>query len=279
MKRISVAIAAVSCVLVLALAGCSGGSGGSGESSNTVDADSLKGVWVLDTSTPVGFYVAVNLDDEDFAEMVVSDSYLSGTWKVEGSEAKLLIDDQEAANMYVSDGKLVIGKDDGSKLVFTKSEDEELAGENAIEIDGSDLEGLTEEELAALDLEDETPDDVNIADMTPISVADDKYCTIEATGKGAYDDGDPAIRFSFTNKSDKALFIYANEDDFEVDGKKIDSGMGDVAEPGETVDVYTYFDHEELGGGVEKLKNVKATIRIGDEESDEDLATYTFTMD
>ena len=40
-----------------------------------------------------------------------------------------------------------------------------------------------------------------------------------------------------------------------------------------------YFSAEELGGGVEKLKNVEGTIVVFDDESEEQLGTYTFKMD
>ena len=119
---------------------------------------------------------------------------------------------------------------------------------------------------------------MTIEDVKAVSVADDKNCKIEVTGKGQYDDGDPVLRLAFTNKSEKELFIYTSENEFEVDGKKIEGGLGDVASPGETVDAYLFFDAEELGGGAEKLKNVKGKIHLGVEDSEDDVAVYDLSF-
>ena len=266
MKRVSIIAVALGCLFALALVGCGG-------AQKSVDADSLKGTWKLGESSKVGFSAALNLADEDFAEMMIADSYMYGTWKTDGSTATLEIEDSGTAEIYVSDGKLIMGSEDGSRLVFEKSSGNEFGYD---EDDG--LEELSDAELADLETGDTAPPDVQIDDIKAVPVADDKYCKIEVTGKGQFNDGDPTYRLAFTNKSDKDLYLYVAENEFEVDGKKIDGNLGDMVSPGQTVDAHLYFLTDELGGGVEKLKNVKGKIHLVDVETDDTLATYDLVM-
>lgn len=87
MKRISAVAVLVSCLLACMLAGCSGG----GQSS--VDENSIKGFWELDKSSQLGIEAVLNIDEENLAEFIVADGYYTGTWSVEGGEAKIVFDD------------------------------------------------------------------------------------------------------------------------------------------------------------------------------------------
>ena len=111
-----------------------------------------------------------------------------------------------------------------------------------------------------------------------MTIIDDSTIKIEVTGKGTDFTADPGYRLSITNKTDKAFFLGA-EDVFKVNGQEIEAGLGDVLDPGDTVESFMYFSAEELGGGVEKLKNVEGTIVVYDDESEEQLGKYTFKMD
>ena len=65
MKRIFLAIVAVCCAFACVLVGCSGGGG-----AHKADAESLKGFWALEDES-LGFTGMLNLEDEDFAEMLI----------------------------------------------------------------------------------------------------------------------------------------------------------------------------------------------------------------
>ena len=295
MKRISVAAALASCALAFALAlvGCAGGP------AKSTDAESLKGFWEIDPSTSMGFNAAVNLDEDDYAEMVVGDAYLEGTWKAGDSQATIVFDNEKEASIYVADGKLIIGQDEGSKLVFVKSDideyysrlDAEAAEEAGAESDeeGDDTEDADDadvtvdaedgdQEIDMADLEGVDVVDEDIKDITPVSIADDKTCTIQVIGKGTDFTSDPCYKLSIKNNTNKKIIVVA-DDEFKVDGKSIEAGLGEEIDPGDSIETLMYFAADDLGGGLEKLKNVEGSIFVGEDETNDELATYDFKMD
>ena len=271
MRRVILAVM-VCCAFAFTLVGCSGGGG-----AHKADAESLKGFWVLEDES-LGFTGMLNLEDEDFAEMLIADTYLEGTWTADGSKATVTfsdVTDSKAVNIYVEGEKLVYGSESGSHFVFVKSNEDDFY--NDLDMAESDDAELTDEELGELGDEVEVVDEV-IEDIKPVTIVDDSTIKIEVTGKGTDFTADPGYRLSITNKTDKAFFLGA-EDMFKVDGHDIEAGLGDVLDAGDTVETFMYFSAEELGGGVEKLKNVEGTIVVFDDESEEQLGTYTFKMD
>ena len=264
MKRVC-AVLAASCVLALALSGCG--------SSKATDAESLKGFWEIDSST-MGFDAALNLDEENFAELVMQDSYLEGTWSADGSNATITFEDAQPVPIYVSDGKLIYGSDNASKLVFNKSDIEEFASTDSSSLDDDDFteSGSAESTEEEMKIVDEV-----IEDITAVSIADDDICKIEVTGKGTDFTGDPGYRLSITNKYKKPIYIVAN-DLFSINDKQVEAGIGEVVEPGEKVDAFMYFSADEVGGA-DKLSKVEGKIVVGDDDESKDLKTYDFKME
>ena len=260
MKRISLCITLAACALALALAGCAPAP------AKVVDDGSLKGFWVLDKSTSLGFDAALNLDNDNLAELMISDSYLEGTWKTDGKEATVTFEDGEekTAKIYVVDQKLTYGDENGSKLVFVKGSMEEYfapknnnSSDAAVANDSSESEEVEE----------------FIDDIEPITITDDETCKIVVTGKGTDFTGDPGYRLSLTNNSGSSVFIVA-DDTFKVGKTEIAPGMGEVVEPGKTVETFMYFPKDEVGGGVDKLNAVSGKIIVGDDETGTQIATY-----
>ncbi|MBR0405758.1 MAG: hypothetical protein IJI68_11265 [Eggerthellaceae bacterium] len=271
MKRIFLAIVAVCCAFACVLVGCSGGG------AHKADAESLKGFWVLEDGS-LGFTGMLNLEDEDFAEILIADTYLEGAWTTDGSNASITfsdVADSKPVNIYVEGDKLIYGSESGSHFVFIKSNEDDFYKDQ--EISGDGLDELTEGELSSLGEEVEVVDEV-IEDIKPVTIADDSTVKIEVTGKGTDFTSDPGYRLSITNKTKKAFFLGA-EDTFKVDGHEIEVGLGDVLDAGDTVESFMYFSKDDLGGGVEKLKNVEGTIVVYDDESEEKIGTYTFKME
>ncbi len=271
MRRVFLAVL-VCCACVCALIGCSGGGG-----THKADAESLKGFWVLEDES-LGFTGMLNLEDENYAEIMIADTYLEGTWTADGSKAAINFPDAtatKAVNIYVVGERLVYGSENGSHFVFVKSNEDDFY--NDLDMPNDDTAELTEDEFDTLGDEVEVVDEV-IEDIKPVTIVDDPTIKIEVTGKGTDFTADPGYRLSITNKTDKAFFLGA-EDVFKVDGHDIEAGLGDVLDPGNTAETFMYFSAEELGGGVEKLKNVEGTIVVFDDESEEQLGTYTFKMD
>lgn len=272
MKRIFLAIVAVCCAFACVLVGCSGGGGGA----HKADAESLKGFWVLEDES-LGFTGMLNLEDEDFAEMLIADTYLEGTWTADGSNATVTfsdVTDSKPVSIYVEGDKLVYGSESGSHFVFVKSNEDDFYKD--LDSGGEDAE-LVDGDLSELGDDVKIVDEV-IEDIKPVTIADDSTVKIEVTGKGTDFTSDPGYRLSITNKTKKAFFLGA-EDAFKVNGKEIEAGLGDVLDAGDTVETFMYFSADELGGGVEKLKDVEGTIVVFDDETEEKIGTYTFKMD
>lgn len=272
MKRITLVVVAVCCAFACALVGCSGGGG-----AHKADAESLKGFWVLEDES-LGFTGMLNLEDESFAEILIADTYFEGTWTADGSKATVTFTDateSKPVNIYIEGEKLVYGSESGSHFVFVKSNEDDFYKD--MESTGSDAAELTEEELSALGDEVEIVDEA-IEDIAPVTIVDDSIVKVEVTGKGTDFTADPGYRLSITNKTDKAFFLGA-KDMFKVDGHEIEAGIGDVLDPGDTVESFMYFSADELGGGVEKLKNVEGTITVFDDESEEELGSFDFKME
>lgn len=285
MKRISLVVVAVCCAFACALVGCSNGGSGSGQpassdgssSGQQASASELQGFWVLEDES-LGFTGMVNLDEEDLAELLIADTYLEGTWKAEGSKGTITFEDltdSKPVNVSLNGDKLIYGSEQGSHLVFVKSDPDEFYDDLG-EID-EEVVGSEEAELLGLSDGIEIVDEV-IEDITPVKVADDSIIKIEVTGKGTDFVADPGYRLSITNKSDKTIFLGA-EGDFKVDGKAAEAALGDVLEPGDTIETFMYFSTDELGGGVEKLKNVEGKIAVIDDETEKQVGSYAFKMD
>ena len=259
MKRFTIGAVLVSCMLAFTMAGCAA-------AAKSVDSESLKGFWVLDESAKVGFEAVLNLDDEGVAELMVADSYVEGTWTTDGKTASIAFDDESAktAPIFVSNGKLTLGEEGGSKLVFSKGDMESYFAEQG----SSESVELTGENGEELEIVDEV-----INDITPISIADDEIVKIEATGKGTDFTGDPGYRLSVQNKTDKTIFL-TSDDPFKVGDKEVEGGVGDVIEAGKTAEVFLYFPKDEIEGGVDGLKSVTGTLTIGDDSTGDDIKTY-----
>ena len=264
MKRFIVILISslIACVF---LAGCAG-------AGKTTDAESLKGFWEIVPSSKTGFDAALSLDDEGVAELVLSDAYMEGEWKADGSQATIKFDNEQVANIYVSGSNLILGDESGSKLVFVKSDLETYYEASGTSASAASQDGAVEKS-DGIDIVEE-----DIKDISPVVVADDSIVKIEVTGKGTDYTSDPGYRLSITNKSDQAIFIVA-DDMFKVDGREIEAGLGDLIEAGETVETFMYFTASDLGGGIDKLKDVKGVIAVGDDETSKELGKYNFSMD
>lgn len=261
MKRMTIPAILVAAVLAFALAGCSSSSG------QNMDEATMKGIWSLDTaSSDLGFDAYVKLDEGSAAEMILADSYLDGTWSVSGADGSMKLDDRTVKMSYVNN-KLVLGKSDGSVLMFVKDDSEKAKAvfeEDAglISPDGYEVEQVeyVEEVITPVD---------------PVVIADDDKVTITVTGRGTDYTGDPGYQMTIVNKMNRPIFVWGDED-FKVGDKVIEAGLGDELEIGETLETFMYFDQEELGGQLDKLTTTTGTIIVSDDETDEDYATYSF---
>lgn len=280
MKRMTVPALLAAAVLAFALVGC-------GQQAQNMSEDTLKGVWALDSGSDLGFDAYISFEDEQVVEMILADSWLDGTYSVSGASGSITFNSmyeeeeseegssssasaERSAKLTYSNNKLTVGADNGSKLVFVKDDSEEA--KSMFSFDFTDMD-----QMGAEDDDTQYVDEV-IEDIAPVTIADDDKFTITVTGKGTDFTGDPCYRVSMTNKTDKAVYVVP-EDVFKVGGKDIEAGLGDELEAGATIDTEIYFAQDELGGGVELLAGVDGVIQVLDDETDDEVAKYTFHMD
>ena len=278
MKRMTLPALLAAAVLAFCLAGCS--------QAQNMSPDTLKGIWKLDSGSSVGFDSYISFEDDDYVEMIVADSLLDGKWSVSGASGKIEFEtymepeeeedessssssssssNKKTAKLSYVNNKLIVGSDDGSKLVYVKDDSEQ-----AKEMFGYTMESDNGQEI-------EYVEEV-IDNISPVTIADDDKFTITVTGKGTDYTGDPCYRMNITNKTDKDMFIVP-QDDFVVGGAKIEAGFGDEIEAGKTIETEMYFAKEDLGGGLEKLTTVDGVIEVIDSDTDEDVVTYPFHME
>ena len=291
----ALAFALVAAVCAFALAGCAGNAAsseasgssnaqGSSSAGATASSQDLFGYWQLSSDSSIGVGAYLRLADTGAAEFVIGDSYYAGTWKVENSEALLILEGESAVKLSYDGSKLWMGDSDASRLVFEKSEGDSNKAKHEVEsmrgagVTSTATSSSTDPQASSGASGDITVVDEVFEDIAPVAIADDATCSITVTAKGTDFTGDPSYRLSVANKTDKALYFTA-EKPFTVGGKSIDAGLGDSVDPGETIDITMYFDHEELGGGVELLADVTGTINVEDDATESAIADYPFHMD
>lgn len=302
MKRNSVVAIVLGALLAFALAGCSGGENGESTQSQSLDRADIEGAWIIDGGAPMGLSGSLVLDDGG-VELVIGDESFIGTWSVDDSKATLTLEGEKPVAVAYTDGKLIVGEEGGTRLVFvrgeitdtpekaeneTVSEDETAPQEASApegEVAGAPNQESTDAQAAATSDEEAGDDNAEavlvdevIADIAPIVIADDANCTITVTGRGTDYTADPCYRLTFTNKTGSPLYITA-EDDFNVNGKTVIAGIDDIADPGETIETEIYFPTDELGGGLELLVNVNGVLNVQIDDTYQPVADYPFHMD
>lgn len=274
MKRMALPAILVAAVLAFALAGCSG--------AQSMSDDTLKGTWKLESGESLGFDAYVSFEDDNVAEVLLADSWLTGTWSVSGTEGSIKYDNgvelegddasasaAKSAKLTYSNNKLTMGSPDGSKLVFVKDDSEETKQMFALDMSTNATEGMGDEGV-------EYTEPV-VEAVEPVAVADDDKFTITVTGKGTDFTGDPGYQLSITNKTDKSVYLMP-EGEFTVGDKKAEPGLGEEVEAGATIESFMYFSQDELGGALEALVGADGVIQVLDYDSDDVVASYTFHM-
>ena len=61
--------------------------------------------------------------------------------------------------------------------------------------------------------------------------------------------------------------------------KKVEAGLGDELEAGETLETFVYFPKDDLGGALEALGVTDGTILVLDDKTDDELGRYAFHME
>lgn len=266
MKKKLTALFAAACSLVLcfALAGCGGGGGGGGKadysknfvgtwvlSGGEMDGDAIDSA-TLDLMNTYGMNVYITFDKDGTVLFVLFGEEMSGDWKAKDASTATLTFDGDSGDAKLADGKLSL-EADGDKLVFEKGE-----------APAKSSSGSTD-----TDVETAVGQDLNV------TIADDDVCTITVLSSGTDSTDDPGYNINVVNKTDRAIYAYAEYGSFSVNGKMMEPGSGATVQPGKNADFFMFFMDLDT---VEDLVNVEGTLVVVDNDTWDELARYDFTM-
>lgn len=274
MKKKVLVLIGCAIALCLSLVACGGGGGGNAE-------DNFVGTWKL-SAIDDGSESVSEEDMAMFEEMGISQTLtfnadktvifdvgeeaLEGTWEaVDASKATMTING-ETAEITIADGKLSLSSE-GMTMIFVK-------GEAKAKSSGGSDDSKKEE---SSDSEKEKSSDSDAAD-TLATLADDDVCTILVTEKKLDWSDDPGYGLKITNHTDRAIYVSYDYGTFSVDGKMVDPWFGETIQPGKYVEAVLSFDNEKVGGGLDALVNVEGVITVDDDETYDELASYTVNL-
>ncbi len=267
MKKI-VALICISCaVSLLCLAGC-------GAQSQKITSGDVKGTWKMDAAD-VGFDAYMKFSEDNHVELILCDSWLSGTLSTSDKDASIkfqgidMENDKEidtTAKLSYIDKKLVLGKSDGSKLIFSKTESDSV---KKLFEQGSDISQAAGEAIHDNTVEVQEV----VTPIDPIMIADNESFALSVIGKGTDSTGDPGYRLLFNNKTDKPVTLITLEP-LNVDGKQIESGLADEVEAHASIETFLYFDKDEFGAPIENRHVIDGAIKVYNEEGETELASF-----
>lgn len=270
--------------------------------SRTTDGNKLSGE---DLKKVRGFgfdsFVTLNLDAS--AELNLYGNVFKGGWlAVDETNATIHTDEVEKP-MRLEGGKLVLG-DESDFFVFVPSTPEayqeylshaqEMKHAQEIGTDLADLldigEYQGEEQPEQLESQDsaespeaeqveppkEEPNEQGIYPMD-VTIADDALVSIKVTGRGTDNLGCSGYYLSIRNKSDKPFTVTRSLDSFSVNGKPATPVLSENLEPGQSVDVFMWWDATEVTS-IEGLVHVEGVIEVDEVNGFEAFATYDFNI-
>lgn len=269
-KRIMGFLAAISAlVFCFALSGC----GGNNYAKNFIGTWELSGMESegevmseddMALMKGLGIDFSLTFEEDGTAKLVLAgEEAKMGTWEAKDATTCEITIDGEPQAVKLVDGVLTL-EAEGAKAMFKKTDSAGMP-----KADSGKPEGTP------------APDkDTNPAALSMNKViADDELCTITVTGIEEDLFGDPGYKMTLKNNTaDKTLYFSCPWDEFTVNNKMVDPLLSVTVKPGAYAEDFMSFDHDDIGGGVEALKNIKGILEVSDDETFDLLREYNFAM-
>lgn len=244
-------------------------------------------------------FIVLNLDAT--AELNLYGNVFKGAWLAEGENKATIYTDEITKALQLVNGKVVMG-DEYDHFVFAPStpeeyeaylnwqppEDAEEVDEEFVEYWGLDDYDSTSEESGEAESEEtgepateETPvvepNEWGIYPMD-VTIAHDALVTIKVTGKSVDHLGCSGYYLALTNNSDTAFTITRALDSFTVNGKAATPVLHENLEPGQTVDVFMWWDAADVKV-LDELVNVQGILEVDELNGFNAYGTYNFLME
>lgn len=267
MKRFAklAALAAVAAALCFALIGCGGGD----------PAKNFTGTWKLSGMTSegevlagddmamleaMGMTASMTLAEDGTLEFELFGEVVTGTWSADSADAcTLVLADLGGSVPAKLSGDTLTIEVEGDSMTFTRT------GAAPASAGAS---GATEPSSGAAD-----PEPSPAAPQSSVLI-DDAVVTVEVLGTEVDWADDPGYKMVVTNHTDKVVNFYPEYGTFSVGGKMIEMWGSVTLQPGTYAEGFFYFDDEEVGGGVDKLVDVKGTFVAVDDDTWDELGSY-----
>jgi len=262
---------------------------------NELSGDNLKRV------RDYGFdsFVVLNLDAS--AELNLYGNVFYGGWLAESETEATISTDQVRKPMRLEGEKLILG-DEQDYFVFIRSTpeayEEFLSKKPEMELDSELLMSLgieeylrqleetekveeqteqkDEKEQQTVTVVHEEPNEWGIYPMD-VTIADDALVTIKVTGRTTDHLGCSGYYMTIKNNSDKPFTVTRAIDTFTVNGKPATPVLSENLDPGETVDIFMWWDAAEVAS-IDKLVKVEGVIEVDELNGFDAYATYEFKV-
>ncbi|MBR1828826.1 MAG: hypothetical protein IJ781_04865 [Atopobiaceae bacterium] len=238
-------------------------------------------------------FVVLNLDAT--AELNLYGNVFRGGWLAEDESHATIHTNEVEKPMRLEGGKLVLGNEN-DYFVFvpstpeayqefltheqTKEHEQDVDDELAELLDVTEYQGEATEEGATpedqegepTEMPREEPNEQGIYPMD-LTVADDALVLIKVTGRGEDNLGCSGYYLTIRNKSDKPFTVTRAIDTFMVDGKPTTPVLNETLEPGQSVEVFMWWDASEVAD-IERLVKVEGVIEVDEVNGFEAYGTY-----
>ncbi len=278
-KRIARIFCAVACAcaLVLGLAACGSSKDYAQDFVGYYQVDSFESEGDSVTGDDLrgfGMDILLVLDEDGEGEFNMFGEPMDVKWEATGEgEGSITIEGQHMG-LTLADGILTIDEGDSGSVTFVPIDEDDY--EAAVATLEESVAGAQQAIEDSGDVEPSTFDESSETEAVTIdqTIADDEYVTIVANSYYQDGWGDPGFEMTFTNNYDEQIYIIPKWYSFKVNGIEVDPTLYEFIDPGQTVTPFVWFEHADLGGGLDSLTDVHGTIEVHLAENDELLGEY-----
>ncbi len=206
----------------------------------------------------LGITITLALADDDTYTLDLAGDLITGTWNASSETSCTLELEGAPTEAMLEESKLKLIQTDGSSMTFVKTSDDTASSSSTSAEESSN----------------------NEAESIPVNkvIADDEICTIEVIDASVDFAGDPGYNLKITNHTDKAIYVDSEYSSFSVDGKMSNLLIMETVKAGSYLEVFAFFDGDEIGSDPAALVNVDGVIEVLDDDTWELIASYPFVL-
>ena len=282
-KKSALAFITVILALAFALVGCGGSKADPEEAflgSWKISGGVLEGEEfdeeTLDAMEDWGINCILIFEEDGEGQIDLYNHVADITWKVKDDGTVKIKADGVSFKATLKDGELTL-KEGENKIIFTKSK-KDLSGtvkkdRKAAEEDTGTMGGSTDDTTSG------TSDskDINEPILPAVAVADDDLCTITVTEKFEDRWGIIGLKVEITNKTDKDLTFHSVSGKTSVNNTMKTGWFSCRMMGGTNATEKFTFSTGDLNS-IDELVNINFTIGVYEDDTYEDIATYSATI-